>query len=157
MRRIHLTACAALALLVPVAAACGSDDKAPKSTPTVAPAASTYTNEARAVLNDLASAQRALATALTASDPLSDAWRQGVAARVTALAALDDRAQKLSAPADRQDAQRQLLLATRRSREAAETIAAAVADGNVSMLERANAILADASFQGASASAALGR
>ncbi len=69
----------------------------------------------------------------------------------------EERAQKLTPPADQQPAQTQILLAARRSREAAETISTAVSDGNVSMLERANSLLSDAAFQTSAAVALLPR
>jgi len=108
-------------------------------------------------LNDLGVAQRGLADAIVSGAPLSDAWKQAVAARVSAFGDIEARAQKLTPPTGQQAAQAQLLLATRRSREAADTIATAVAEGNISMLERANAILADAAFQTTAAVAVMPR
>lgn len=146
------------------AAGCGSGDSSAKSTTTPAAATSSatavggaYAADARTLLNDLGTAQRALADAITASAPLSDAWKQAVSTRVAAFAALEDRAQKLSPPSGQQASQAQLLLAARRSREAADAIATAVSEGNVSMLERANSVLADAVFQTTAAVATLPR
>lgn len=154
-------------LLAVATAACSSGGDAPKATATAeatvaapaTPAASgTYAADARALLTDLGTAQRGLADAIAASAPLSEAWKQAVTARVSAFAALEDRAQKLTpASADQQVAQAQILVAVRRSREAADTIVTAVAEGNVSMLERANAVLSDAAFQTTAAVARLPR
>lgn len=162
MRR-HLLVSAALIALI--TSACGSDDAPAKSTATAAPAASsataasggTYAADARVLLSDLGVAQRGLADAIAGGAPLSDAWKQAVAARVSAFGDIEVRAQKLVPPAGQQAAQAQLLMAIRRSREAADTIAAAVSEGNVSMLERANAILADAAFQTTAAVAVMPR
>ncbi|MBM4409851.1 MAG: hypothetical protein FJ037_00745 [Chloroflexi bacterium] len=162
MRR-HLLVSAVL--IASLNSACGSDDSPAKSTATAAPAASsataasggTYAADARILLGDLAVAQRGLADAIAGGAPLSDAWKQAVTARVSAFGDIEARAQKLTPPPGQQAAQAQLLLAIRRSREAADTIATAVAEGNVSMLERANAILADAAFQTAAAVAAMPR
>ncbi len=112
-----------------------------------ATAGASYAVSARAVLVDLAAAQRGLADALAAEAPLSDAWKQRVAARIAELANLEERASKLEVPADQRAAHVQLTLAIRRTREAADTAATAVAEGNVTMLERANALLSDAAFQ----------
>lgn len=162
MRR-HLLVSAVL--IASLTSACGSDDSPAKSTATAAPAASsaatasggTYAVDARTILGDLGVAQRGLADAIAGGAPLSDAWRQAVAARVSAFGEIEARAQKLTPPAGQQAAQAQLLLAIRRSREAADTIATAIAEGNVSMLERANAILSDAAFQTAAAVAVMPR
>ncbi len=153
-------------LLAVLAAGCGSDANSaqPAAVPSVAPVSSaaaagggTYTADARILLNDLGVAQRGMADAIAGGAPLSDAWKQAVSTRVAAFAALDERAQKLVPPPAQQAAHAQLLLAARRSREAADTIATGVADGNVSMLERANAILSDAAFQTSAAVASLPR
>lgn len=162
MRR-HLLVSAVL--IASLTSACGSGDAPAKSTATAAPAASsataanggTYAADARVLLSDLGAAQRGLADAIAGGAPLSDAWKQAVAARVSAFGDIEARAQKLTPPAGQQTAQAQLLLAIRRSREAADTIATAVSEGNVSMLERANAILADAAFQTTAAVAVMPR
>lgn len=164
MRRSIL---ASAVFMAAVSAACGSDGDAPKATataattvaaPVTATASGTYAADARALLNDLGTAQRGLADALAANAPLSDAWKQAVTGRVSAFAALEERAQKLTpASADQQVAQVQILIAARRSREAADTIVTAVAEGNISMLERANAVLSDAAFQTTAAVARLPR
>ncbi len=160
MRYLALTGAALAALTL---AGCGSDD------PAVAPAASVastsaatagsanYSGDARALLTDLGAAQRGLADALAANAPLSDAWKQAVTTRVTALAAIEERAQKLAPPTAQQSSNTQLLLAIRRTREAADTISVAVSEGNVSMLERANSLLSDAAFQTSAAVAVLPR
>lgn len=146
--------------------ACGSDKAPAPSTATtaagtagaaIAPSGSAYTTGARSLLTDLGAAQRGLAEAIAGNAPLSDPWKQAVSSRVTALAGIEERAQRLTPPADQQAAQTQILLAARRSREAAETISTAVSDGNVSMLERANSLLADAAFQTSAAVALLPR
>lgn len=148
-----------LATLVLVA--CGGEEPAvpAPSAPTSNTASSagatatsaSYATEARVLLTDLGAAQRALADALAATAPLSDAWKQAVASRVSALAVIDARALRLTPPSSEQAGNTQLLLATRRSREAAETVAAAVSEGNISMLDRANSLLSDAAFQTAAA------
>lgn len=156
---------AGAALAASLAAACGSDGAPAQSTATAAatshaPAAATggtYAADARVLLNDLGAAQRGLADAAAGGAPLSDAWRQAVAVRVSAFVALEERAQRLAPPAAQQASHAQLLLATRRTREAADTIATAVAEGNVSMIERATAVLSDAAFQTAAAVAVLPR
>ncbi|TAJ19356.1 MAG: hypothetical protein EPO65_06970, partial [Dehalococcoidia bacterium] len=163
MRYLALAGATLIALAL---SACGSDKTPAPSAATAAagtataattPAGSAYTTSARALLTDLGAAQRGLADAIAGSAPLSDPWKQAVSTRVTALAGIEERAQKLTPPADQQAAQTQILLAARRSREAAETISTAVSDGNVSMLERANSLLADATFQTSAAVALLPR
>lgn len=155
-------------LLAAMSASCSSDGDDPKATATAAAtttaapatttATGTYATEARALLNDLGTAQRGLADAIAASAPLSDAWKQAVSARVSTFATLEQRAQKLTpASTEQQVAQTQIIIAARRSREAADTIVTAVAEGNISMLERANAILSDAAFQTTAAVARLPR
>lgn len=164
MRYLALTGAVLAAFTL---AGCGSDDPAaPPAATAAASAASTsattagsanYAGDARTLLTDLGTAQRGLADALAANAPLSDAWKQGVTARVTALAAIEERAQKLVPPAAQQSSNTQLLLAIRRTREAADTISVAVSEGNVSMLERANSLLSDAAFQTSAAVAVLPR
>ncbi len=162
MRRHLLVSAVPIASLT---SACGSDDAPVNSTATAAPATSstastgsgTYAADAQVVLGDLGVAQRGLADAVAGGAPLSDAWKQAVVARVSAFGDIEARAQKLTPTAGQQTAQAQLLLAIRRSREAADTIATAVSEGNVSMLERANAILADAAFRTTATAAVLPR
>lgn len=162
----HRTLIVAAALAVLVLAACGSDDTPAKEGATAAPASAasataatggSYSADARALLSDLGVAQRGLADAIAGGAPLSDAWKQAVTARVTTLAAIEERAQKLAPPAAQQSSHTQLLLAIRRTREAADTISVAVSEGNVSMLERANSLLSDAAFQTSAAVAVLPR
>ena len=164
MRYLALTGVTLAAFIL---AGCGSDDPAAPTVATAAASAAStsaatagsanYPSDARALLTDLGTAQRGLADALAANAPLSEAWKQGVTARVTALAAIEERAQKLTPPAAQQSGSTQLLLAIRRTREAADTISVAVSEGNLSMLERANSLLSDAALQTSAAVAVLPR